>query len=117
MEELRIDVDAPRDDAVVITVGGFVDTNTAPALETSLLEHVGGGARVVVVDLGAVDYVSSAGWGVMIAVVNRLREQGADLRLAALRPEVEQVYRLLEFPSILHAYASADDALADRSAL
>lgn len=110
MDELRIEASRPRDGAVVIAVEGFVDTNTATALEKALHEH-GADAALVVVDLTAVDYVSSAGWGVMVSVVNRVRDRGGDMRLAGLRPEVDQVYRLLEFPAILSAHPTVDDAL------
>lgn len=111
MEDLQVEVRFPADGAVVLEVGGFIDTNTAPALERALREHGAAAERMVVVDLSAVDYVSSAGWGVMVSVVGAARDRGADMRLAAMRPEVEQVYRLLEFPSILDAFDSVDEAL------
>lgn len=117
MEDLRIEPSFPADGAVVVAVGGFVDTNTAPSLEQALTEHGAAAERVVVVDLEGVDYVSSAGWGVMVSLVSSLRDRGVDLRLAGMRMEVAQVYRLLEFPSILRAFDSVDDAIADRDAI
>lgn len=112
MEDLSFEVRHAVDGAVVVEVGGFIDSNTAPSLEHALREHGAAAARLVVVDLADVDYISSAGWGVMITVVGAFRDRGADLRLAAMRPEVEQVYRLLEFPSILQAHRTVDEALA-----
>lgn len=112
MDELRIEVSRPREDTVVIAVGGFIDTNTATTLEKALREHTADGASFVVVDLSAVDYVSSAGWGVMVSVVNHVRDGGGDMCLAGLRPEVDQIYRLLEFPAILAAHRTVDEALA-----
>lgn len=111
-DELKTQVRFVEDGAVVLSVRGFIDTNTAPALERALREHGGAAKNLVVLDLAGVDYVSSAGWGVVISVVNAFRARGADLRLAGMCNEVDQVYRLLEFPSIVSAFETVDEALA-----
>lgn len=116
MDTLDVTAKFPIEGHVVLEVGGFVDTNTAPALERALIELGAAATRAVVLDLHSVDYVSSAGWGVMISVVSSLRDRGVDLRLAAMRPEVDQVYQLLEFPSILRSFPSVQEALEAKSA-
>jgi len=111
MDTLDVTAKFPSEGHVVLEVGGFVDTNTAPELERALIEHGAAATEAVVLDLHAVDYISSAGWGVMISVVSNFRDRGVDLRLAAMRREVDQVYQLLEFPSILRAYPNLQEAL------
>ncbi|HKK69768.1 MAG TPA: STAS domain-containing protein [Candidatus Krumholzibacteria bacterium] len=116
MDDLQVDFESlePRD-ALILRARGFVDTSTAGLLERALQQAAEGPARFVVIDLVDVDYISSAGWGVMISAVSAQRAAGGDLRLASMRPEVREVFELLEFPSILDAYASVDEALAGDS--
>lgn len=113
----KLDIDMPEDakDRAVVTVGGFIDTTTAVALEERLLSLVGDGRCSLIVDLAGVDYVSSAGWGTFIGVVRHAREAGGDLCLAGMRPEVADVFHLLEFSSLLRAYPDCDSARNDVS--
>lgn len=112
MQELRFEVECPQGtSASVIRAQGYIDTHTATELEQLLREQLDAGRSHLVLDLTAVDYVSSAGWGVLIASVRRARHLGGDLRLAGMRREVNDVFELLEFPSIMHAHADVEQAL------
>jgi len=62
-----------------------------------------------------VTYISSAGWGIFISEIKRIRRNGGDIKLAAMSPEVREVFDLLEFGNILKPYESASDALRDFS--
>ena len=113
MEDLHLEVEAPYERGVaVVRVRGFVDTANASQLEASLLQQVSARRTCVVLDLSHVDYVSSAGWGVLVSAVRALQDVGGDLCLAAMQREVRQVYRLLEFPAILRAYDTVEEARA-----
>jgi anti-sigma B factor antagonist len=112
MDDLQVHFEALDDrDALVLRARGFVDTSTAGSLERALQQASERSVRFVVLDLTDVDYISSAGWGVMISAVGLQRAGGGDLRLANMRPEVREVFELLEFPSILEAFPTVDDAL------
>jgi anti-sigma B factor antagonist len=89
-----------------------VDTTTSPDLERRLQALLREKRYHVVVDLSKVEYISSAGWGIFISEIREIREQGGDLKLAGMVPDVREVFDLLEFENILHSYADADQAVA-----
>jgi anti-anti-sigma factor len=64
-------------------------------------------------DLAGAEYISSAGWGIFLAEIKRIRENGGDLKLSAMVPNVREIFELLEFNYILRAYDSIDAAVAD----
>lgn len=99
----------------LLEVEGFVDASNTARLEQALDEEIQRGSHHLVVDLGEVDYVSSAGWGVFISAVRRLRDRGGDLCLVRMQAEVAGVFELLEFHTILSAHASVEEALASRT--
>lgn len=101
------------DDGALVRAGGYIDTHTAGQLESLLGSQFDGGRSVLFLDLSSVDYVSSAGWGVLISTVRKARHLGGDLRLVGMQQEVRDVFELLEFPSIMRAFASVEEALAD----
>lgn len=98
--------------ASLLEVSGYIDTNTSAEIERQLLEEVDRGQRQIYLDLSSVDYISSAGWGVFISVIRHMREEGGDLKLLGMQPDVHEVYELLEFQSILESWPTLDDALA-----
>lgn len=100
-------------EATLLRVEGFVDTNTAAELERVIDGAIDEGRTLLVLQLTAVDYVSSAGWGVLISGVRRARDLGGDLRLVGMRPEVRDVFELLEFPSILRSHETLAEALEE----
>jgi len=99
----------------VLTLKGTIETTNASGLEETLTRIVDESCYRIVVDLGSVTYISSAGWGIFISEIKRIRRNGGDIKLAAMSPEVREVFDLLEFGNILKPYESASDALRDFS--
>jgi anti-anti-sigma factor len=66
----------------------------------------------IVMDLSEVTYISSAGWGVFIEEIRVIQSSGGDLKLAGLRSEVEEIYKLLEFETILSVYGTVEEAVS-----
>jgi anti-sigma B factor antagonist len=95
----------------VLRVSGYVDTTTSPDLERRLQALLREKRFHIVVDLTGVEYISSAGWGIFISEIREIREQGGDLKLAGMIPDVREVFDLLEFENILKAYADTDLAV------
>lgn len=97
---------------LVVAVSGRVDSNTAPELERDLKAQVGAAPARVVVDLSAVEYISSAGLRALVSALRSARSHGGDVRLAALSPRVSDVLKLAGLESIFAVYASRAQAVA-----
>ena len=100
----------------VLTLKGTIETTNASGLEETLARIMDERCYRIVVDLGAVTYISSAGWGIFISEIKRIRRNGGDIKLAAMSPEVREVFDLLEFGNILKPFERTADALRDFAA-
>ncbi len=96
----------------IIRIEGFLDTTTSRSLAKKLDELIDQEAYKIVIDLEAVDYISSPGWGIMVGDIRRIRENGGDLKLARLKPEVYEIYTLLGLDSFIESYDSVEEACA-----
>lgn len=114
MEDINIAFSRPdsKPDISVISVNGYIDTTTASELEESLKRLLGKGRYNIVIDLSGVNYISSAGWGIFISEIKKIRENGGDLKLASMVADVYEVFELLEFQTILESFDSVDEAVA-----
>ncbi|UCE04434.1 MAG: STAS domain-containing protein [bacterium] len=97
----------------VIKVGGYIDTTTSAELEHSLESLLNSNCYNIIIDLGNVDYISSAGWGIFISEIKGIREKGGDLKLVSMIPDVYEVFELLEFHYILKAFDTLEEAITD----
>ena len=81
MEGIQVsaEVAGSRNQISIIKVGGYIDTTTSSELERALDSLLKQGRFFLVVDLGNVDYISSAGWGIFISEIKSIRENGGDL--------------------------------------
>lgn len=101
----------PDDSIGVIKVGGYIDTTTSSELERALGSLLKKNQHRIIVDLGDVDYISSAGWGIFISEIKGIKENNGDLKLSRMIPEVYEVFELLEFHYILKAYDTVEEAV------
>ena len=113
ISEERVDDGQP---VTLIRLTGTVETTNASSLEETLERIISGQCFRIVVDLGGVTYISSAGWGIFISEIKRIRRNGGDIKLAGMNPEVREVFDLLEFNSILRPLEETGGALREFSA-
>lgn len=90
---------------------GRIDAASADELETRLLALLGGGAARLVVDMHAVDYISSAGLRVLLRLARKARERSSRVVLCDLTPAVRQVFELAGFLELFELEASRELAL------
>ena len=91
---LELRVTAAAAGRVVVGVAGGLDLASAPELRHCLTALAGMGARDVVLDLGAVTFMDSAGLAVLVHGLRRLRQQGGELSLAAVPACVQTIVAL-----------------------
>mgnify|MGYP006304296791 CR=1 FL=1 len=113
MNDISISLSKPKKNPAitVVSVEGFIDTTTSGQLEKSIKKLLKKQKFDLVIDLGGVDYISSAGWGIFISEIRRIRENGGDLKLAAMIGDVYEVFELLEFQTILESYDTVEEAV------
>ena len=83
----------------VIKVVGRLDTITAPALDKSINEDIGG-AQNLVIDMKGVEYISSAGLRVLLSAQKKMQKIGS-MKVTGVCEEVMEVFEMTGFADIL----------------
>src|SRR5690349_17627991 len=110
MENISMRVsDHPQDKRItLLKVTGHIDSLTATEFSEQFLSVLKEGKFRLVVDLSGVDYIGSAGWGVFISEIKRIRTHQGDILLAGMRDEVFDVFSLLEFDTFMISYPNVE---------
>ena len=86
----------------VVAVHGDLDVDGAPELRRALVEaideHPG---RQLILDLEGVDFIDSAGLGMLVAGLKRAKDRGGDLVLVATG---QNVLRILEVTGLTRVF-------------
>ena len=98
----------------VVRPVGTLDRRSAPELEAALQALAAQGQGRIVLDLGGVGEMSSAGLRVIISAAKLLRNErtGGDLRLAAPGQRVVHVLELAGLLPVLRVFKTSDQAIA-----
>ena len=90
-----------------------IQTANASGLESQLLALVDNGEHQWVLDLGRLEYISSAGLRVVLMLAKRIRENQGQLVLCGMHPHVREVFDISGFLAILTVVDTREQALAE----
>jgi anti-sigma B factor antagonist len=82
-------------DTLTVAVEGWLDTMTAPQFHEAVQDL--GDAKNVILDLGGVDYISSAGLRETVALFRTVSGQGGTFSVRRVVPGVMDVFTLTGF--------------------
>ena len=83
----------------IIKLVGRLDTTTAPALDKTINEDIAG-TKNLVLDVKALEYISSAGLRVLRGAQKKMQKIGS-MKVTNVREEVMEVFEMTGFADIL----------------
>jgi anti-sigma B factor antagonist len=91
---------AHNSDCTVVDVEGFLDAYTVAELEETFNQLMKEKKFKLIVNLGKLDYISSAGLGTFMGVIDEIRDNRGDIVLTNLSPKIYKVFDLLGFSEL-----------------
>jgi anti-sigma B factor antagonist len=101
-------------DAVVLEVSGAVDEVTAPSLATDLDVVLMSEPALLVIDLTAVEFMSSAAINLLIETQRLTAATATNVRVAADGTATSRPMRFIGIDRIIELYSTVDEALSGR---
>jgi anti-sigma B factor antagonist len=101
-------------DVAVITVTGEITLNAGGdvLLKDKVQSLLQQGTKKIVIDLGGVSYVDSAGLGQLVQVHATTKNQGGALRLANVAKRLKDLLVVTNLVTVFDSYNSEADAVA-----
>ncbi len=99
------------DRTAVVAVAGVVDMLTSPELETAIDTALQQKPGAVVIDFTDVEFLASAGMGVLVAAHDKAGSEVA-ISVVADGPATSRPLKLVGIADIVKLYPSLDEALA-----
>jgi anti-anti-sigma factor len=99
-----------KGDIIVVRVQGRLDAASSPQLEKKLNSIVESGHFKLILNLGGVDYLSSAGMRLMLSVSKKLKHLEGKVVACSLNEDVMDVIKMAGFHQVLELYPTEEES-------
>ena len=89
---------------------GPIDSDTYVDFDGKIRPLLTAQAKGIVLDLADVDYISSAGLGVLFTVKKHLKQNGGDLLFCNLKPQIKRLFDIVNALPKETLFKSAEEA-------
>ena len=89
-----------QDSILTIRPSGRLDSLSSPELERDLARHLDG-VQDIIMDLASVEYVSSGGIRMMLAIEQTLEDRGGKLQVCHVNEYILEVFDLVGFMDVV----------------
>lgn len=79
---------------------GRIDTKTSPILESDIQKYIDSTDNMIL-DFTNVDYISSGGMRVLLALHKRLKKKGGTLKVINVKDSIYEIFKLVGFHSMV----------------
>lgn len=86
--------------AIVIVLGGRLDTTTAPELEQKFY-NVFDSTKEIIFDFKELEYISSAGLRVMLLAQKQANKENTKMKVINVCDEINEIFEMTGFSDIL----------------
>lgn len=100
-----------QENVSVVYLKGYLDAHTAPVLENAFSDLIDKGKYNIIANFKDLAYISSAGLGVFMAYIEKIRDNNGDIKLTDMNDKVYSIFDLLGFPLLYEIYKSEEDAV------
>ena len=106
-------------DVTLIQIEGRIDHRTAKDFENALKPHLNqclaGEYKRILMDLGGVDFMTSAGLRVLMIAAKTCDKQKGEIAVAALQPGIKEIFKISRFDLVLKIFPTVESALENLS--
>ena len=110
MSELSVS-SREREGVVLLYPSGFINAHTVRIFEEALQRAIGSGCYQIVLSGQGLRYVASAGLGALMGVIEEVRGNGGDIRIAELNETVRNIFEMLGFNHLYRIFPSEQEAV------
>ena len=100
------------DSTLLIETGKSLDNGNAHEMVNLITSAQSRGYVHIVLDMAALEFLSSAGVGSILGTVEMFREAGGDIYLCNMSDNIRHVLEVLDLTDYLTLHASRQDAVA-----
>jgi anti-sigma B factor antagonist len=106
--------ETPEPGVCIVRFAGQFDFSHVATARSAIDQRIEAGAQLIVVNLDGLDYIDSAGLGVLVGTLARLRDRNGEMSVVCSAPRIRRVFEITRLTQLMALHDSEEDALARR---
>ncbi|MDH5719814.1 MAG: STAS domain-containing protein [Spirochaetia bacterium] len=97
---------------VIVSLKGRLDVHLSAEIEKGLLKIIEESPNAnIIANMQNVEYMSSSGLRVLVAIMRQLKQKERELRLCGLNQAVRKVFEVVELIDMFNVFDTEEDAI------
>ncbi|MBN1898117.1 MAG: STAS domain-containing protein [Spirochaetes bacterium] len=109
--DLDTKIPESKKDVTIVNLKGRLDVHYSTELENALNALIDQGKKKILLSLADVEYLSSSGLRVFIAISRRLKEVGGEFKLMKLNETTKKIFKIVELIDMFDIFETEEDAV------
>ncbi len=107
--DIKLKIDE-KNEISVLNVSGYLDAHTASKFESKIQEIIKSEKYKIILNFAELEYISSAGLGVIMGNIEDIRNHDGDIKLTGMSDKIYRVFDLVGFPSLYEIFKTQEEA-------
>ena len=108
-----MDLEFERDSGLLLAkLGGRLDGSNSREFEAALSSEISPGDSSVVLDMGELNYISSAGLRAILLIAKSVKAKNGKLALCSLSGQIEEIFTISGFDKVIPIHSDRQAASA-----
>lgn len=100
-----------KPDLAIVLLKGRLDVYYSSEIENELEQLIQGGKKNLILNLSGIEYLSSSGLRIFIAVSRKLKEINGQLKLVKLNETAKKIFKIVELIDMFDIYETEEEAI------
>jgi anti-sigma B factor antagonist len=100
------------EDTAVLYPKGHLDAHNVDRFEKEMVKLIGNHVVNIIINCKELNYISSAGMGIIMGYLDEIREKGGDIKLCCVDERVYEIFDLVGFTEIYDFLDTEETAVA-----
>ena len=97
----------------VVYFSGRIDVSTANNIEETIEKFIASESiSSMLINLEGVEYLSSSGFRVLIAIMRKLQSSGGSLKICSLKPDIKKMFDVIEMTPLFDIFETESEGVS-----
>jgi anti-sigma B factor antagonist len=112
--DFSVTTDVQEPGVVVFRLAGQFDFSHVATARAAINPQIDQGAEFIVANLDGLNYIDSAGLGVLVGTLARLKDRGGELAVVCHAPRIRRVFDITRLTQLIPLHNTEEEAFSHR---
>jgi anti-anti-sigma factor len=111
--DIEVTFTAGKPGVNVVRISGRLDATTFEAAQPVILEALEKGPAGMILEMGSLDFISSAGLRTMLIVWKKAAADGKRIAMVGVQPQIYKIFKISALDKVFRFYDNEGEALGE----